>query len=252
MRRKDTTQNMTKGYMSQALLLLLERQPYGQITIGEITAKAGVDRSTYYRHFTCKEDIVRFYYNALMDECSRAFRKSHCTTFDSYMRIRFKILYLHKTDLLRLHRSNLTHLLLDVMMDRSGAGVPKGLPHRRHLQHHSALAGPRHAGVPGVHGGHGLHVPSRRAPQPVEPGHGRCPLIRRLAMRPSGSVLSKAVLYFPFTVSHQVSEYRSVRIPPKFSMSFSCEPSLSIPHAEPPPILSRRRWLSACGFLWAA
>ena len=120
MRRKDTTLNMTKGYMSQALLLLLERQPYDQITIGEITAKAGVDRSTYYRHFTCKEDIVRFYYNALMDECSRAFRKSHCTTFDSYMRIRFKILYLHKTDLLRLHRSNLTHLLLDVMMDRYG------------------------------------------------------------------------------------------------------------------------------------
>ncbi len=120
MRRKDTTLNMTKSYMSQALMLLLERQPYDQITIGEITAKAGVDRSTYYRHFTSKEDIVRFYYNNVMDECTRAFRKYHCTTFDSYMCIRFKVLYRHKADLLRLHQANLTHLLLDVMMDRYG------------------------------------------------------------------------------------------------------------------------------------
>ena len=46
MRRKNITSEMMMGYIQQALLLLMKDKAYPDITIGEITAKAGVNRST--------------------------------------------------------------------------------------------------------------------------------------------------------------------------------------------------------------
>ena len=51
MRRKNTTTEMMMGYMCSALLELMLEKDYAKISIGEIAKKAGVDRSSYYRHF---------------------------------------------------------------------------------------------------------------------------------------------------------------------------------------------------------
>ena len=58
MRRKNTTHEMMMGYMSTALLELMIEKDYTKISIGEIAKKAGVDRSSYYRHFKSKDDII--------------------------------------------------------------------------------------------------------------------------------------------------------------------------------------------------
>lgn len=47
MRRKNTTSKMMKGYIIGALLLLMKKRNFSEISIGEITDKAGVNRSTY-------------------------------------------------------------------------------------------------------------------------------------------------------------------------------------------------------------
>ena len=118
MKRKNSTGNMMMDYMSRALLLLMRSTPYERITIGNITCKAGVNRSTYYRHFDTKESIIRFYYDSIMRECSAAFRQTNSMDFRLYIKTRFETLYAHKEDLLNLHRAGLSHLLLDVLMKR--------------------------------------------------------------------------------------------------------------------------------------
>lgn len=118
MKRKNITGEMMKGYMAQALLLLMRDIPYERITIGDITKKAGVNRSTYYRHFETKEAVIRYYYSSIMRECSEAFRQKNSMNFRLYMKIRFEILYAHKENLLDLHRAGLSHLLLDVLTER--------------------------------------------------------------------------------------------------------------------------------------
>ena len=50
-------------YITDALLLLMKHKNFNDITIGEITKKAGVNRSTYYRHFSTKESIIKFYFS---------------------------------------------------------------------------------------------------------------------------------------------------------------------------------------------
>lgn len=45
----------------EALLALMNQKPYKKITISEITTQAGVVRSTFYAHFTTKEDVLSYH-----------------------------------------------------------------------------------------------------------------------------------------------------------------------------------------------
>lgn len=78
------------GYISQALLLLMHEKPYAEITISEITHKAGVNRSTYYRHFDTKESIVRFYFDEVMREYREAFAEMQSMDFTLYLLTMFQ------------------------------------------------------------------------------------------------------------------------------------------------------------------
>ena len=62
MKRKNVTSDMMRGYMADALLMLMAKKDYANITISEITQKAGVNRSTFYRNFISKDDIIKYYF----------------------------------------------------------------------------------------------------------------------------------------------------------------------------------------------
>lgn len=68
MRRKSTTSEMMKSYIVDALLILMEEKDFQSIIIDELVKKAGVNRSTYYRHFNAKEDIIFYFLDSVMSE----------------------------------------------------------------------------------------------------------------------------------------------------------------------------------------
>jgi AcrR family transcriptional regulator len=49
-------------------MILMEQKKYDDISISEITAKAGVSRMTYYRTYVSKEDIFKQYFLEYIDE----------------------------------------------------------------------------------------------------------------------------------------------------------------------------------------
>ena len=51
MRRKDLDHSLIQSYLTEALLQLMQTKNYGDISIGEIAERAGVHRTTFYRHF---------------------------------------------------------------------------------------------------------------------------------------------------------------------------------------------------------
>ena len=139
MRRKNITSEMMMEYIQQALLLLMKDKAYPDITIGEITAKAGVNRSTYYRHFDTKESIIHSYLDSIMETYQKRFQQLHSQDFTLYLRTMFETFYENKENLTHIHQSgltmfetfyenkeNLTHIhqsglsymLLDVLMAR--------------------------------------------------------------------------------------------------------------------------------------
>lgn len=114
MRRKNTTSEMMKSYITESLLLLLQTMPYSEINICQITKKAGVNRSTYYRHFSSKESIIKHYYESLLlsfRQHSLAFSTSE--DIKTYLQRMFTYFLQCKKQLLLLHQQELSHLLLD-------------------------------------------------------------------------------------------------------------------------------------------
>lgn len=60
MRRTTATTDYLKECMGTALLELMGEKPLEKISIEEMTAKADVGRSTYFRYFKSKEEVLSF------------------------------------------------------------------------------------------------------------------------------------------------------------------------------------------------
>ncbi len=60
MRRTTATTEYLKECMGTALLELMKEKPIEKISIEEMTAKADVGRSTYFRYFKTKDEVLSF------------------------------------------------------------------------------------------------------------------------------------------------------------------------------------------------
>ncbi len=56
------------SYIEEALVFLMRKKNYKDITITEICQKAGVTRMSFYRNFESKEDILRKWVTSVTDE----------------------------------------------------------------------------------------------------------------------------------------------------------------------------------------
>jgi len=107
MRRKNTTTEMMMGYMCSALLELMLEKDYAKISIGEIAKKAGVDRSSYYRHFKSKEDIISFFFDMVLKESLDGFTNLSSIDFTLYIHSIYMAFYNYKKEVLLIYHYNL-------------------------------------------------------------------------------------------------------------------------------------------------
>lgn len=100
----------------QSLLLLLQDKSIDEISVKEIVEKAGVNRSTYYRHFGTKQEVVRHFYQLRLDEylstvsANISARAYFTGMFESFLR--------YKKELILLDQRELSFLLLEELNAR--------------------------------------------------------------------------------------------------------------------------------------
>lgn len=94
-----------------ALMQLMENRRFSDITITEITARAGVSRMAYYRNYRKKEEIILFYLDKLFEEYLREISIQQTDVFQSAC-LYFSYFRKHDTFLYNLIRSDLTYLIL--------------------------------------------------------------------------------------------------------------------------------------------
>jgi AcrR family transcriptional regulator len=56
----------TKGWIFEAIMLLMDEKPYRKITVQDITGKAGIARQTFYRSYDGKDDAVFEYLSSTL------------------------------------------------------------------------------------------------------------------------------------------------------------------------------------------
>jgi len=51
----------TRSWIFEALMILMDKEPYGKITVSDIISKAGIARQTFYRNYTDKDEVLLEY-----------------------------------------------------------------------------------------------------------------------------------------------------------------------------------------------
>ena len=106
---------LTKAYIIQSLFILMKTKDYTDITIQDITNKAGINRSTYYRNFSCKENIIETFFNKIMDDYLEEYKCMKNNSIKTYLYTLFKHFYNYRSELLLIDKNNLTYIFLNVL-----------------------------------------------------------------------------------------------------------------------------------------
>ncbi|MDD3368601.1 MAG: TetR/AcrR family transcriptional regulator [Lachnospiraceae bacterium] len=105
-----------KTYLAQALINLMEKTSIGDISITDITKKAGVSRMSYYRYFGKKEEILESYLDTIIEDYIREVDSGKAAgQFSDYDHIlkSFQFFKQYKDFALCLDRANMSNLLLN-------------------------------------------------------------------------------------------------------------------------------------------
>ncbi len=105
--------NNAKVFISNALLTLLEKCPYSQITIGEIAEAAHIGRRTFYRYFKTKDDVLEYISSELMDRFADTVLKNHATNLKDISKSYFEFWENHIDILLLLKKAHLLYFIED-------------------------------------------------------------------------------------------------------------------------------------------
>lgn len=127
MRRKSTTSKMMKSYIVEALLILLEEKDFQNITIDELVKKAGVNRSTYYRHFTGKEDVIFYFLDSVMSDYLEKIQLQK-PDLKTYLHNLFTHFMKYKKQMLVIYHAGLSGVLLNVLEKHFHSQIDTGKP----------------------------------------------------------------------------------------------------------------------------
>lgn len=114
-RKKKPSNAFARECIAEALFLLMKQKPYQEITITDICARAGVARTTYYRNFSSKENVIEDTLHGVMDEYMSYMRgtphNSRYTDYDSILAA-FQALRQYSEWINRMIEANIATLLL--------------------------------------------------------------------------------------------------------------------------------------------
>lgn len=110
--RLNTSQNgtSTRDAIMDALVELMQEKDLDKITITELVARAGVGRSSFYRNFSSKEDVLLAYINAIFGSPNQYDPESDAEVSD-YLIARFRTVKEHREFFEALDRNDMLRLL---------------------------------------------------------------------------------------------------------------------------------------------
>lgn len=101
----------SKQKLTEALIFLMERKDYTEITVAEIADKADRVRRTFYSHFSSKEEVLAVYIDHIIEEHIQSYLELADHSQLTIAEIYFKLWAKHLDFVLLLKNNNLLILL---------------------------------------------------------------------------------------------------------------------------------------------
>ncbi len=103
----------SQKWLVAALLDLMKEKPYDKILIKDIAKNADLDRSTFYRNFKSKEDVLHLYLNELAGEYTNRLIEAGEIDMRKVSRIFLEFMNDHIDFICTLRKNGLSGFLLD-------------------------------------------------------------------------------------------------------------------------------------------
>jgi len=107
-------------HLTGSMLALLEEKPIAEITISELCGMAGVGRTSFYRNYGDKEDIVKAYIERLFQDWVNKWKTSPDLSVKETVQIVFSHFEENRDFYSLLNKQGLVHLLKDIILDLCG------------------------------------------------------------------------------------------------------------------------------------
>lgn len=107
-------------HLTSSMLALLEEKPIAEITVSELCGMAGVGRTSFYRNYGEKEDIVRAYIKRLCQGWMDACKGTPDMPVSETVRIVFTHFEENRDFYSLLNRQGLVYLLKDIILEMCG------------------------------------------------------------------------------------------------------------------------------------
>lgn len=109
----EITCTQTQEWIISALLSLMNKKNYREITIVDIVSEAHIGRRTFYRYFRSKDDILLLYSNVIMKDFAEIILSKNEMTLYSVSLSYFEFWNKHLDLLILLRKSNMLYFIGD-------------------------------------------------------------------------------------------------------------------------------------------
>ena len=107
-------------HLTSSMFALLEEKPITEISISELCDMAGVGRTSFYRNYENKEDIVKKYIEYLFQDWLGKYKMAADLSIREKVRIVFAHFEANRDFYSLLNERGLVYLLKDIMLDAFG------------------------------------------------------------------------------------------------------------------------------------
>lgn len=107
-------------HLTDALLALLRKKPLNEISVSELCETAGVGRTSFYRNFESKEDILKRQIETLFQGWMNEWKSDSKMSIDQSIYQVFTHLEANREFYGLLHKRGLTYLLKDILLNMWG------------------------------------------------------------------------------------------------------------------------------------
>lgn len=108
-------------HITDTVLMLLKEKSLSDISISEIVDNAAVGRTSFYRNYESKEDVIKRHIEKLIENWEKEYQATGKDSNAEMYGSLFKHLKDNADFYLLLKKRNLMHLFLDVLVKKSGA-----------------------------------------------------------------------------------------------------------------------------------
>ena len=112
MSSQEKQKELSKKWLADSLIRLMQTKPYEDITISEIAANADLARRTFYRAFSSKNDIIAYIFENLVSEYISDLCISGEINMEKLVLVFFGFFEKHREVILIFKRNHLEYFLL--------------------------------------------------------------------------------------------------------------------------------------------